>query len=290
VLVDYPDFNLRLASELHRRRIPVIYYVSPQVWAWRPGRLRSMKTWVRHALVIFPFEEAVYRDAGIPVTFVGHPLVDLVRPAPDSRSFLESTGLRPERPLVGLLPGSRPQEVAHNLPPLEAAVSELARRRPDLQFVLAAAPSLDVAGLERRLRSSPVRVVPNAAHEVLSAATVAIVASGTATVEAALLGTPMVVVYRLSPLTYALGRPFVKVSRFAMANLIAGRSVVPEVIQGDFTPTRVVAETSRLLDDPVLRDRMRSGLREVRERLGAPGASERAARAVLDIWSSLEKA
>jgi lipid-A-disaccharide synthase len=290
VLVDYPDFNLRLASELHRRRIPVIYYVSPQVWAWRPGRLRSMKTWVRHALVIFPFEEAVYRDAGIPVTFVGHPLVDLVRPAPDSRSFLESTGLRPERPLVGLLPGSRPQEVAHNLPPLEAAVSELARRRPDLQFVLAAAPSLDVAGLERRLRSSPVRVVPNAAHEVLSAATVAIVASGTATVEAALLGTPMVVVYRLSPLTYALGRPFVKVSRFAMANLIAGRSVVPELIQGDFTPTRVVAETSRLLDDPVLRDRMRSGLREVRERLGAPGASARAARAVLDIWSDLEKA
>jgi lipid-A-disaccharide synthase len=221
---------------------------------------------------------------------VGHPLVDLVRPAPDIRSFLESAGLQPERPVVGLLAGSRRQEVAHNLPPLEAAVSELARRRPDLQFVLAAAPSLDVAGLERRLRSSPVRVVPSAAHEVLSAATVAVVASGTATVEAALLATPMVVVYRLSPLTYALGRPFVKVSRFAMANLIAGRSVVPELIQGDFTPGRVVTEASRLLDDPVLRDRMRSGLREVRERLGAPGASERAARAVLDIWSDLKKA
>ena len=290
VLVDYPDFNFRLAAALHRRGIPVVYYVSPQVWAWRPGRLRAMRTWVRHAMVIFPFEEAVYRDAGIPVTFVGHPLVDLVQPAADRRSFLEGAGLDPARPVVGLLPGSRPQEVAHNLPPLEGAVAILARRRPDLQFLLAVAPSLDGGGLERRLRSSPVRLVPNAAHAVLGASTVAVVASGTATVEAALLGTPMVVVYRLSPLTYALGRPFVKVSRFAMVNLIAGRSVVPEIIQGDFTPARVAAETTRLLDDDGSRDEMRAGLADVRRLLGAPGASRRAARIILDVWADLKKA
>jgi len=231
VLIDYPDFNLRLARELRRRGVPVVYYVSPQLWAWRRGRIRHVRETVERMLVIFPFEEALYREAGVPCTFVGHPLVDLVRPAADPRAFLERTGLDPGRPVVAILPGSRAKEVRHNLTPLAGAIEMLARQRPRLQFLLAAAPSLDPETLQRPLAGLPVRLVTGQTQDVLSAATVALVASGTATVEAALLGTPMVVVYRVAPLTYALGRPFVSVPRFAMVNLIAGREVVPELMQ-----------------------------------------------------------
>ncbi len=280
VLIDYPDFNLRLARELHRRGIRVLYYVSPQVWAWRRGRMRSIREAVSRMLVIFPFEEALYKEAGVPVSFVGHPLVDLVRPTPDRAAFLSGLGLDPARPLVALLPGSRTQEIAHNLPPLLEALRLLARARPDAQFLLAAAPSLDTAALEGRLRGLPVRLVQDQTHAVLGAATLALVASGTATVEAALLGTPMIVVYRLSALTYALGRPLVRVPHFAMANLIAGHRVVPELIQGDFTPEKVVAEALALLGDPSRLAGMREALGEVRRRLGPPGAGARAAEVV----------
>jgi lipid-A-disaccharide synthase len=280
VLIDYPDFNLRLARELHRRGVRVLYYVSPQVWAWRRGRIRSIRQAVSKMLVIFPFEEALYKEAGVPVSFVGHPLVDLVRPAPDRAAFLSGLGLDPARPIVAVLPGSRSQEIAHNLPPLLGALRLLARARPDAQFLLAAAPSIDVAALEGRLRGLPVCLVQDRTHAVLGAATLALVASGTATVEAALLGTPMIVVYRLSALTYALGRPLVRVPHFAMANLIAGCPVVPELIQGDFTPERVAAEAQALLGDPVRLAGMREALGEVRRRLGPPGASARAAEIV----------
>jgi lipid-A-disaccharide synthase len=280
VLIDYPDFNLRLARELHRRGIPVLYYVSPQVWAWRRGRIRSIREAVSKMLVIFPFEEALYKEAGVPVSFVGHPLVDLVRPAPDRSAFLSGLGLDPARPVVAVLPGSRTQEIAHNLPPLLGALGLLCRARPDVQFLLAAAPSIDVAALEGRLRSLPVCLVQGQTHAVLGAATLALVASGTATVEAALLGTPMIVVYRLSALTYALGRPLVRVPHFAMANLIAGYRVVPELIQGAFTPERVAAEALALLGDPVRLLGMKEALGEVRRRLGPPGASARAAESV----------
>jgi lipid-A-disaccharide synthase len=280
VLIDYPDFNLRLARELHRRGIRVLYYVSPQVWAWRRGRIRSIRAAVSRMLVIFPFEEALYKEAGVPVSFVGHPLVDLVRPEPDRAAFLSGLGLDPARPVVAVLPGSRTKEIAHNLPPLLGALRLLARARPDLQFLLAAAPSIDLAALEGRLRGLPVGLVQDQTHAVLGAATLALVASGTATVEAALLGTPMIVVYRLSALTYALGRPLVRVPHFAMANLIAGQRVVPELIQGDFTPERVTAEVLSLLGDGVRLAGMREALGEVRRRLGPPGASARAAEAV----------
>jgi len=215
--------------------------------------------------------------------------VDLVRPQLPHGTFLARAGLDPQKPVVGILPGSRPQEVAHNLPPLERSIIELAARRPELQFLLAVAPSLDVAALAARLRHCPVRLVSGATHSVLDAATVALVASGTATVEAALLDTPMVVVYRLAPLTYALGRPFVRVSHFAMVNLIAGRRVVPELIQRDFTPEKVVGEALSLLDDPSQRAQMRRGLEEVRARLGGPGASSRAAAAVFGILDTTKK-
>jgi len=281
VLVDYPDFNLRLARHLRRRGVRVVYYVSPQVWAWRRGRLDTIRKTVDHMLVIFPFEEALYREAGVPVTFVGHPLVDLVHPPADKRGFVTGLGLDPERPVVALLPGSRPKEIAHNLPPLAGAVEKLAGERPELQFLLALAPSLSFRAVADAFRSLPVHIVANQTHGVLASGTVSVVASGTATVEAALLGAPMVVVYRLAPLTYLLGRRLVKVPHFAMANLIAGERVVPEVIQRELTPERVAAEVRALLDAPARREAMQAGLAEVRRKLGEPGASGRAAAVVL---------
>jgi len=281
VLVDYPDFNLRLARALHRRGIPVIYYVSPQLWAWRRGRIEDIRATVARMLVIFPFEEQLYRDAGVPVTFVGHPLVSLVRPATDPLAPRRELGVDPQRPVVALLPGSRPKEVAHNLPPIAASVQALASARPDVQFVAAVAASLDPSLIRQGLEGLPVTVVHDRTHAALSAATAAIVASGTATVEAALLGAPMVVVYRLSPWTYRLGRRFVRVPYYAMVNLIGGRRVVPELIQADFTAGRVLAEILPLLDDTPIRRQMQADLAAVRDRLGAPGASARAADAVM---------
>jgi lipid-A-disaccharide synthase len=291
VLVDYAEFNLRLAAELRRRGIPVVYYVSPQVWAWRRGRLRDIRRTVTRMLVIFPFEEPLYREAGVPVRFVGHPLVDLVGPAPDRAAFLQQHGLDPGRPVLAVLPGSRPKEIAHNLPPIAAALRRIQRERPRVQFLLAVAPSIEPGSLASRFGEVPVRMVGGATHAVLGACDAAVVASGTATVEAALLGAPMVVVYRLSMLTYHLGRRLVSVPHYAMANLIAGRRLVPELIQSDFTPERVAGEALRLLEDEGVRRRMKEGLDEVRQRLGGPGASARAAEEVgqvLDLPSGAE--
>lgn len=288
VLVDYPDFNLRLARELRRRGIPVVYYVSPQIWAWRQGRIKSIRKTVSRMLVIFPFEEALYREAGVPASFVGHPLVDLVRPAPDPEAFLSHLGLDPGRPVLAMLPGSRLKEIAHNLPPLKRSVALLATRRPDLQFLLALAPSIDEATVREQLGSLPVRV-SGETHAVLGASTAAVVASGTATVEAALLGVPMVVVYRLSRLTYHLGRPFVRVPHFAMVNLIAGRRVVAELMQAGFTGEGVAHEALALIENQVLRERMKKDLTEVRHRLGGGGASARAAQQVIEVLEASKK-
>lgn len=287
VLIDYPDFNLRLAAQLRSRGIPVVYYVSPQVWAWRRGRLRAIRENVARMIVIFPFEEPLYRDAGVPVTFVGHPLVDLVRPEPDPAAVLRSLRLDASRPMVALLPGSRAQELAHHLPRLAPTVRLLGERRPDLQFALALAPSLDPARVAAAMEGLPVRVVAGRTHALLSACTAAIVASGTATVEAALLRAPMVVVYHLSPVTYALGRRLVDVPHYAMVNLIAGRAVVPEMIQRQFTPERTAAEVLALIEDDTRRARMVADLDEVRRRLGAPGASARAAAQVAESLAAL---
>lgn len=283
VLIDYPDFNLRLARELWAREIPVVYYVSPQVWAWRRGRIRTIRETAARMLVIFPFEEDLYQEAGVPVAFVGHPLVDLVKPAPDRGAYLRALGLDPERPVVAVLPGSRRQEVALNLPPLTGAVRRLADEEPSLQFLVAVAPSLERERLLTAFAGTPARLVQGQTHAALGAATLGLVASGTATVEAALLGTPLLVVYRVSLLTYLLGRPFVSVPHFAMANLIAGRRIAPELIQGDFSAERVAGEALVLLRDGARRERMRAELLEVRRRLGQPGASARAARAVFEV-------
>ncbi len=285
ILIDYPDFNLRLARELKRLGIPVVYYVSPQLWAWRRGRIKEVKRDVAKMLVLFPFEESIYREASVPVAFVGHPLVDHVAPPEDRAAAARTLGLDGDRPVIALLPGSRNKEVAFNLPPMLGAMKLLRERRPELQFVLGAAPHLHATAF-REARGLGVAPLEGVSRQVMSAARVAIVASGTATVETALTLTPMVVVYRLSALTYFLGKPLVSVTSYAMVNLIAGRTVVPELIQKDFTAARVAEETLRLLDPGAPRTRMLQDLAEVRAKLGRGGATARAADEVLKLLKS----
>jgi len=283
VAIDFPDFNCRVAAALRRRGVPIVYYVSPQIWAWRGGRLRTLKALVDEMIVIFPFEEAIYRRAGIPVRFVGHPLVDLARARQAKPAFLSAIGLDAGAPTVALLPGSRPNELRRILPGLVRAASLIAARLPDAQFVLARAPNLD-ASLFAPLEAAGLRaaaVVERQTDEALAASDVVLAASGTATVQAAIHGCPMVIVYRLSPLTYRLGKPFVHVDMYGMVNLVAGRRVVPELIQDAFTPEAVAREALDLLTNPGLAAQARAALGEVRRQLGSPGASRRAAEAIL---------
>jgi lipid-A-disaccharide synthase len=282
VAIDFPDFNFRLARQMKKLGIPVVYYISPQLWAWRPGRLKTMRQIADRVLVIFPFEEEIYRKAGVPVEFVGHPLFD-VSPQPEPRArFLARLGLDPERPTVALLPGSRANEVRAILPGLLGAAALIRERIPAVQFVLARAPHLaDDLLAPARAPGTNVVIVDGNADDILAAADVALLASGTVTVQAAMHECPMVVVYRLSPITYRLGRPFVHVDTFAMANLVAGRTIVPELIQDDFTPEAVASRAVTFLTDPGAAARMRADLREVKAKLGTGGASHRAAIAVL---------
>lgn len=280
ILTDFPGFHLRLARKLRRRGIRNIYYICPQFWAWRPWRVRVIRRRFARALCIFPFEERFYADAGVPVKFIGHPLVGEVRASLSRSDFCGVHSLDPRQPIVTLLPGSRPGELAHHLPVLREACGLIRRQREDVQFVLAAAPGLDPSPLSAAMSPVPHLVVEGRTYDALGAAAAAIVSSGTATVEAALLGVPMVVIYRLTPFTAFIVKPFVRAPFFSMVNLIAGRRVVPELIQSDFTPSRVAEETLRLLHSPAAVEEMRRGLGEVRARLGAPGAVERAADAI----------
>ncbi|MQA28262.1 MAG: lipid-A-disaccharide synthase [Luteitalea sp.] len=290
VVIDFPDFNFPLARRIKRLGIPIVYYIAPQIWAWRSGRIKTIRRIADRVVVIFPFEEAIYRDSGVPVEFVGHPLVDLARPSSPRAPFLTRLGLAPEAPTVAVLPGSRPNEVRRILPDLVAAARLVRGRLPRAQFVFARAPNLDDRLFEgaRRLSDSASPpafsiIVEGESDAVLASADLALVASGTATVQTALHDTPMVVVYRLSPLTYRLGRPLVKVDTFAMVNLIAGERVVPELIQDAFTPEAVAAEGLSMLTDAGRAARIREGLKRVRARLGGPGASRRAAEVILQV-------
>ncbi len=284
VAVDFPDFNFRLAQALRRLGVPVVYYISPQLWAWRPGRMKTMQRIADRVLVIFPFEEELYRRAGVPVEWVGHPLLDVSAEVQPRSTFLRDLGLDPAQPVVALLPGSRINEVSAILPGLVGAARIIHERLPGAQFVLARAPHLsNELFADLNARAPSIAMVADATDNVLAAADVALVASGTVTVQAALRECPMVVVYRLSPLTYRLGRPFVRVDTFAMANLVAGRQVVPELMQDDFTPDAVAERALPLLEDRRTAEAMRADLRGVRAKLGTPGASRRAAEAVLAV-------
>jgi lipid-A-disaccharide synthase len=284
VAIDFPDFNFRLLPAMKKLGIPVVYYVSPQLWAWRPHRIETIKRYVDKMLVIFPFETELYQKAGVPVEFVGHPLVDLAVPSRDRATVLRAAGLNPEAETVALLPGSRPNELRQILPTVAEAAVLMARDRPGVQFVVARAPALadELFDPLAALKNAGVQhaVIEGATDDVLAAADVVVTASGTATVQAALHGRPMVIVYRLSALTFALGRAFVRVHTYGMVNLVAGRPVVPELIQESFTAASVAREASTLLGNAGTAAEMRRGLADVRARLGAPGASARAAAAV----------
>ncbi len=273
VVVDFPDFNLRLAREVKRLGIPVVYYISPQIWAWRAGRLATIRAIADRVLVIFPFEEQIYRDGGVPVEFVGHPLVDLAKASTPRDQFLTARGFAPAAPTVAILPGSRPNEVSRILPDLVASAALIKARVPGVQFIVARAPHLDDHLFET---ARGLTMVEGEADTVLASADVALAASGTATLQAALHDTPMVVVYRLSRVTYLLARQLVSLEMFAMVNLIAGEKIVPELAQEAFTPVSMLTDRDRAA-------RIRAGLARVREKLGGPGASRRAAEAILSV-------
>jgi len=284
LLIDYPDFNLRLAKKAKRAGVPVVYFVSPQVWAWRRGRVRQIAANVDRMLVILPFEEEFYRRSGVPVEFVGHPLVDLVRATRSREQTLAPLGLDPRRPTVALLPGSRHNEIDAHLGPMVGAATLLREEFLDLQFLLPIAPTVDPAEMRQRLLTlGPERLgivmLTEGRYDALAACDAAVVASGTATLETALLEVPMVVVYRMNPLTFMLARLASSVPHIGMPNLIVGRRVVPELVQGACRAERIAAELRRILTDPGVSGEMRSSLKEVRARLGAPGAIDKAARA-----------
>lgn len=285
VVIDSPAFNWRVAREMKKRRIPTVYYVAPQFWAWRQGRVRLLRDYITKALVIFPFEEKFYRDRGVDATFVGHPLAEIPHPTVEREDYAKRYQLDPEKYWITLMPGSRVKEVRMNLPTIVEAAEQFGRA---FEFLLPVAPTLDEYLLHEQIKHRGVTLVQEALP-ALWHSRAGIVASGTATVEAAVMTTPFVMVYRVSPLTYALGKPRIKVPHFAMVNLIAGKEVVPELVQHDFTAANVVERLQEILPDGPTRDTMLEGLAQVKARLRTPNGADarhpadRAAEAVLAL-------
>jgi lipid-A-disaccharide synthase len=285
ILIDYPDFNLPLARAARRRGIEVLYYISPQVWAWRKGRIDTIRKSVDRMVVILPFEEKFYQDAGVDVTFVGHPLLDEVKTKYPRTEALKRFGLKDEAITVGILPGSRQSEVARLLPEMLGACRILTEKLSPLQFVLPLAGTLDPDFVRDILRQFPVKVnvIRDEIYDVIAVSDAAIVASGTATLETALLETPMVVVYKVSAFSYAVGRRFIRVDHISLVNIIAGRTVVPELIQDNANPERIAVEVRELIVQRGKAREMKAALAEIRGKLGTPGASQRTARIACDM-------
>jgi lipid-A-disaccharide synthase len=285
VVIDAPAFNWRVAREMTKRGIPTVYYVAPQFWAWRQGRAKLLRDYITKALVIFPFEEKFYRDRGVDATFVGHPLADLPHPTVEREDYAKRYRLDPEKHWITLMPGSRVKEVRLNLPTILEAAAQFGRT---FEFLLPVAPTLDQSLLHEQTRQQDITLVPESLP-ALWHSRAGIVASGTATVEAAIMTTPFVMVYRVSPLTYALGKPRIKVPHFAMVNLIAGQEVIPELVQHKFTAANVVARLNEIIPDGRARETMLEGLARVKARLhdtdrgDTRHPSDRAAEAVLEL-------
>jgi lipid-A-disaccharide synthase len=270
IVIDSPAFNWRVARQLHKRGIPVVYYVCPQFWAWRQHRVKLLRKYIQKALVIFPFEEKFYRDRGVDATFVGHPLAELPHPAVERSDYAAQNKLNPAKHWITLMPGSRVKEVRMNLPTILEAATRLG---PSYEYLLPVAPTLNRTMLEQQIGQLPITLVPESLP-ALWHSRAGIIASGTATVEAAIMSTPFVMVYRVSPLTYLLGKPRIKVSHFAMVNLIAEEEVVPELVQHDFTADNIVARINELLPDGPTRDRQLEGLARVKASLRSPDLSD----------------
>jgi lipid-A-disaccharide synthase len=267
IVIDSPAFNWRVARQMKKRGIPVVYYVCPQFWAWRQGRVRLLRKYVDKALVIFPFEEKFYRDRGVDATFVGHPLAGLPKPAITREAYAAEHRLDPAKAWITLMPGSRVKEVRMNLPTIMESAAKLGG---EYEFLLPVAPTLDRGLVTALVGSQPIHLVSESLP-ALAHSRAGIIASGTATVEGAMMGTPFVMVYRVTSFTYFVGRRTVKVPHFAMVNLIAGKEIVPELVQHDFTAEKVVARLQQIIADGPARDQMILGLKEVKDRLGHPG-------------------
>jgi lipid-A-disaccharide synthase len=295
IVIDSPAFNWRVARQMKRRGIPTVYYVAPQFWAWRQGRVRLLRDYIDKALVIFPFEEKFYRERGVDATFVGHPLAELPQSAVERNDYAAQFQLDPSKPWITLMPGSRVKEVRMNLPTILESAALLGDQ---YEYLLPVAPTLELDFLlslieKEKSERQKITLLPDALPALFHSRA-GIVASGTATVEAAMMNTPFVMVYRVSPLTYRLGKPRVKVTRFAMVNLIAEEEVVPELVQHDFTAEKVVARLKEILPDGPARQRMQDGLGRVKARLRAPqagsgGAQQPADRAADVILALLPK-
>jgi lipid-A-disaccharide synthase len=281
IVIDSPAFNWRVARQMKRRGIPTVYYVAPQFWAWRQGRVRLIRDYIDKALVIFPFEEKFYRERGVHATFVGHPLAELPYPSVERGDYARQFKLDPAKPWITLMPGSRVKEVRMNLPTMLEAAAML---RSGYEYVLPVAPTLDRRFLQELIGQQNVTLVPEALPALFHSRA-GIVASGTATVEAAMMNLPFVMVYRVSGLTYLLGKPRVKVPRFAMVNLIAGEEVVPELVQHDFTAENVVARVKEIIPEGAARARMLAGLAKVKDKLR--GTSEASGKKAADRAAEL---
>ncbi len=300
ILIDYPEFNLQVAGRAKKLGIPIFYYISPQVWAWRQGRVKKLRRLVDRMAVILPFEKAFFRSRGMEVTFVGHPLLDVVRAEVSKTEFCREAGLNPEKPIVGLVPGSRKSEISRLFPVMAGAAERIFQDRQDVQFVVPLAPSLDPEILEsfnHQITKSPnhsiiqspnhpiIQVVKGQTYDAIAASDLILAASGTVTLEAAILGTPMVVTYKVSLITCLLGKCLIKVPFASLVNLVAGRRVVTEIIQRDVTPERLSKEALSLFRDHAGRENMIKDLKEVKNALGGSGAAERAADIAMELIS-----
>jgi len=285
VLIDYPGFNLRLAKVFHDNAVPVLYYVSPQVWAWRPGRIKKIAKRVAKMAVILPFEASLYEQEGVDVEFVGHPLLDILDAGLSREKARRQLGVAADALFIGLLPGSRGGEVKALLPPLVGAAEILASDFPTSRFMIPLASTIGRDAVQGCIAGSrlPIEIVEGRAFEVMKAADLLLMASGTATLEGAIAGVPMVIIYRLSPITYLIGRILVKVKCIGLANIVVGRKVVPELLQGEVTPQRIALEAKKILQDHAKREEIKDEFRLITDKLGGKGASQRVARIALQM-------
>lgn len=285
ILIDYPDFNLSLAKEARKNGVKVFYYISPQVWAWRKGRIYKIAKLVDRMAVILPFEAAIYEGVKLDVSFVGHPLLDAIKKKYTCEEALKKFDLREGTTTVGILPGSRDSEVKRLLPAMLKAAEILEDRLPSVQFVLPLAGTLDhdfVAGIVDRF-SANVKIIKDNVYDVIGLSDIAMVASGTATLETAFLGIPMIIVYKISTLSYLIGRAIINVDNIGLVNIIAGKTVVPELVQGDANPERMADEVYDILTSGARMNEMKRDLIDVSKKLGGPGASKRAAELVCEM-------
>lgn len=284
VLIDYPGLNLKLAKAAHEKGIPVLYYIAPQVWAWGAGRIKKIAKIVTRMAVIIPFEEKMYRDAGIDATFVGHPLLEVIKPRLSKKDFFKKVNLNPNKLTIGLLPGSRTLEVKRLLPEMIATIKALIKQNPDIQSIIGSTDTVESGLYDQIVNSnSNIQFVEGFTYEIMKHCDLLIVASGTATLESALFETPLIIVYKVDPLSYFLGKLLVKIDFIGLVNVIAEKKIVPEFIQNDFKKENIIPAIDSLLFDKTIRKQTIQDLKQIKEKLGKSGASNRTAEMVIKM-------